>query len=64
MIDRQFDLDPLALAADLELNPPGAGDAAAGGNRAGDAAAAAVEQLDIVRAEIQRRVALGRVRCG
>ena len=62
MVDRQFDLDPLALAADLEFDAPRAGDAAAGGDRAGDAAAAAVEQFDIVRAEIQRRLALGRVR--
>ena len=50
MVDRQLDLDSLALAADLELDAPGAGDAAAGGNRAGDAAAAAVEQVDVMRA--------------
>ncbi len=36
-----------------------AGDAAAGGDRSGDAAAAAVEQFDVVRPEIERGLAVG-----
>ena len=59
MVDRQLDLDPLAVAADLQFDAAGAGDAAAGGDRAGDAAAAVVEQFDVVRAEVERRLAVG-----
>src|SRR5689334_9297935 len=64
MVDGQLDLDPLALAADFELHPPGAGDAAAGRNRPGDATAAAVKELDVMRAEIKQGVARGRMRGG
>ena len=58
MVDRQLDLDLLAVAADLQLDAARAGDAAAGGDGAGDAAAAAVEQVDIVRPEIEQRLAV------
>ncbi len=61
MADRQLDLDALAFAADLQLDAARAGDAAGGRHGAGDAAAAAVEQLDVLRAEEQRGVAVRHV---
>ena len=59
--DRQLDLDALALAADLEFDPARAGDAARGRDGAGDAAAATVQQLHVLRAEEQRGVAVRRI---
>ena len=59
MVDRQLDLDLLAAAADLQLDAARAGNAAAVGDGAGDAAAAAFEQVDVVRAEIQQGLAIG-----
>src|SRR5258705_4571110 len=47
MIDRQFDLDPLAFAAAFQFDAPGARDASAGLDPAGDAAATAIEQFAI-----------------
>ena len=58
MLDRQLDFDAVALAADLQFDAPRARDAAAGGHGAGDAAATAVEQVDIVRPEIERSLAV------
>ena len=55
----QLDLDALALAADLQLDAAAARYATAGSNRAGDATAAAVEQLDFLRTEIEDCLAVG-----
>src|SRR5262245_22664478 len=55
MVDRQLDLDLLAFAADLQLDAACAGDAAAIGNRAGDAATASVKKIDVVRPEKKQR---------
>ncbi|MCY1353754.1 hypothetical protein D9M68_483180 [compost metagenome] len=59
---RQLDLDMRMVAAKIEFEMAGAGNAAAGGDEAGKTAAAAVDQLDVVRAEVQigRPVRLGR----
>ena len=62
--DRQFDLDALPAAADLEFDMAGAGDAAAGRDGSGDAAAAAVEQFHVVGPEIERGLAVRRILSG
>ena len=43
-----------AVAADFQLDPAGACDAPAVGDSAGDAATAAVEQINVVRTEIEQ----------
>ncbi|MNV72913.1 hypothetical protein D3C71_1660330 [compost metagenome] len=59
---RQFDLDMRMVAAKIEFEMAGAGNAAAGGDEAGKTAAAAVDQFDVMRAEVERgrTVGLGR----
>jgi hypothetical protein len=59
VLDRQFYLDPLLVAAEFELDAPRAGNAPAGDDGSGNAAAAAVQKLDIVRPEIERGVTIG-----
>ena len=54
MADRQFDLDALPLAADLKLDTARAGHAAAGRHGPCDAAAAPVEQVYVMRTEIEK----------
>jgi hypothetical protein len=60
MIEWQVDLDALLLAADLEFDAARAADAARGGDDAGKRCAV-LDQLDIVRAEVELRGAIGRI---
>ena len=62
MLDRQLDFNAMAAAADLQFDAPRARDPAAGRHRAGDAAAATVGEVDSVRPEIQRSLAVRHAR--
>src|SRR6185312_14447020 len=61
MVRRHLDLYPLTMAAYLQFEAALAGDAPARSNRAGDAAAAAIEQFDFLRPKVELRFALGRI---
>ncbi len=58
MFRRNFDLDPLARATHFQFDTPLAARTAAGNHRACDAAAAAIQQFDIMRTEEKLRITI------